>query len=71
MARTGMEHNFLPGQSLWAEEDKFTIPNTACKAQQLGSEKPTTPCKAFLDSSEKATAQWEQEKRFREFEAKF
>jgi adenosine deaminase len=37
----------------------------------LGSEKPTEACKAFLDSNEKAVAQWEQERRFRLFEAKW
>jgi adenosine deaminase len=71
MARTGMEHNFLPGKSLWAEADKFTTPATPCRGQQFGNEKPSSTCKAFLESSEKATAQWEQEKRFREFETKW
>jgi adenosine deaminase len=71
MARTGMEHNFLPGKSLWAEEDKFSSPVTACRGQILGSETPSAACKAFLDGSEKATAQWEQEGRLRAFEAKF
>jgi adenosine deaminase len=37
----------------------------------LGADKPTAACKAFLDGSEKAAAQWEQERRFRAFEAKF
>jgi adenosine deaminase len=71
IACTGMEHNFLPGQSLWAAPDAFTIPAAACKAQVLGSDKPTADCKAFLDGSEKAAAQWELEWRFRAFEAKF
>jgi adenosine deaminase len=71
MARTGMEHNFLPGKSLWSEQDKFTTPAAPCRSQALGSEKPTAACKAFLDSNEKAAAQWEQERRFRTFEAKW
>jgi adenosine deaminase len=71
LARTGMEHNFLPGQSLWAAPDAFTTPAAACKAQVLGCDKPTAACKAFLDSSEKAAAQWELERRLRAFEAKF
>jgi len=71
MARTGMEHNFLPGKSLWAEQDKFTTPAAPCRSQPLGSDKPTANCKAFLDASEKAAAQWEQERRFRAFEAKW
>jgi adenosine deaminase len=71
MARTGMEHNFLPGKSLWAEEDKFTASAAPCRGQQLGADRPSASCKAFLEGSEKAAAQWEQEKRFREFEAKW
>jgi adenosine deaminase len=71
LARTGMEHNFLPGKSLWAAPDAFTTHAAACKAQVLGADKPTADCKAFLNSSEKATAQWELERRFRAFEAKW
>jgi adenosine deaminase len=71
LARTGMEHDFLPGDSLWAARDVFTVPVTACKGQALGAEKPSAACKAFLDASEKAAAQWELERRFREFEAKW
>jgi len=71
MARTGMEHNFLPGKSLWAEQDKFTTAASLCQHQQLGSQNPSASCKAFLETNEKATAQWEQERRFRAFEAKW
>jgi adenosine deaminase len=71
LARTGMEHNFLPGESLWAVQDAFTAPVAACKGQALGRPEPSAPCKAFLDGSEKAQAQWELEQRFRAFEAKF
>jgi adenosine deaminase len=71
LARTGMEHDFLPGQSLWAAEDTFTTPAADCKGQPLGAETPSAPCKAFLNGSEKAAAQWELERRFRVFEAKF
>ena len=71
LARTGMEHNFLPGESLWAAPDAFTATVDACKGQVLGADKPTAGCKKFLDSNEKATAQWELERRFRAFEAKF
>jgi adenosine deaminase len=71
LARTGMEHNFLPGASLWNAPDVFTTPAAACKTQVLGSDKPTAGCKTFLDGSEKAAAQWELERRFRAFEAKF
>jgi len=71
LARTGMEHNFLPGESLWAAPDIFSTAADACKGQILGGDKPSAKCKAFLGESEKAAAQWELERRFREFEAKF
>jgi adenosine deaminase len=71
LARTGMEHNFLSGPSLWAAPDAFTLPAAACKSQPLGAEQPSASCKTFLDNSEKATTQWELERRFRIFEAKY
>jgi adenosine deaminase len=71
LARTGMEHNFLSGDSLWAAPDQFTALAAGCKGQQPGAEKPSAACKKFLDGNEKASAQWELERRFREFEAKF
>jgi adenosine deaminase len=71
MARTGMEHNFLPGKSLWAHEDVFTAPASECGGQALGSEKPSAGCRKFLDGNEKAAAQWEQERRFHAFESKW
>jgi len=71
LARTGMEHDFLPGASLWAAADVFTVPAGACKGQAPGTDKPSAECRAFLDRSERAAAQWELERRFRAFEAKF
>jgi adenosine deaminase len=69
LARTGMEHNFLPGESLWAEADDFRVARGACKGQVVGGDKPSDGCKALMGKSEKATAQWELERRFRVFEA--
>jgi adenosine deaminase len=71
LARTGMDHNFMAGESLWAEPDAFGVPARACKGQILGGPKPSAACKGFLDANEKAAAQWELERRLREFEAKF
>jgi adenosine deaminase len=71
LARTGMEHSFLPGPSLWAYQDHFEAPAKACQGDTLGGPTPSAGCKAFLDSSEKATAQWELERRLRAFEATF
>ncbi len=71
MVRTGLEHIFLPGASLWREPDVFSSMAAACAQDSLGAAKPTAGCSAFLKSSEKAQQQWELERRFREFEASF
>jgi adenosine deaminase len=67
--RTSLEHDFLPGRSLWASPDQFSSPVTACVRDQLGGEKPSVGCASFLKSSEKAQEQWELERRFRAFES--
>ncbi len=71
LARTGMEHDFLPGASLWAAQDVFTAPAAACRGLAPGADKPSAACKAFLEGSQKAAAQWELERRFRLFEVQF
>ena len=71
MARTSLEHSFLPGVSLWSAKDIFTRAVAACSADSLGANKPSTTCVAFLKTSEKAQQQWELERRFREFESNF
>ena len=71
MVRTGLEHDFLPGASLWREPDDFTRTVAACATDTPGAAKPSAACAEFLKSSEKAQQQWELERRFREFEAGF
>lgn len=71
LARTGMEHNFLPGASLWVHPDDFTEPVSACSGEAPGTSTLSSACKQFLDGSEKAAAQWELERRFKEFEVKW
>lgn len=71
MVRTGLEHDFLPGASLWREPDVFTRTAAACAPVAPGAAKPSAACADFLKSSEKAQQQWELERRFREFEAGF
>ena len=69
MARTSIEHSFLPGQSLWQKPDVFTQVKTACAGQHLVGESPAEDCGSLLKSSEKAAEQWELERRFELFEA--
>jgi adenosine deaminase len=71
MARTSLEHSFLPGASLWEQPDEFTHTNPACSSQPLGGANPTPKCLAFLQSSEKAAEQWQLEHRYQLFETNF
>ena len=69
MVRTGLEHIFLPGESLWRAPDNFTQAVSACAKDSLGGKNPSSACSAFLKSNERATQQWELERRFRQFES--
>jgi adenosine deaminase len=71
MVRTGLEHSFLPGASLWNSLDVFTKTVSVCTDEKLGDGKPSTTCGSFLKSSEKAQQQWELERRFSAFESTF
>jgi len=72
MARTSIEHSFLPGASLWERmtPERLETPVAACRGQ-LGAEKPAGACAALVEGSEKAQQEWELERRFRVFEASF
>ncbi|HEX4002393.1 MAG TPA: hypothetical protein VHX36_07065 [Candidatus Acidoferrales bacterium] len=69
MVRTSMEHDFLPGESLWRAPDGFGDSVGACSHDALGADKPSAKCADFLATSDKARAQWELERRFRAFES--
>jgi adenosine deaminase len=71
LVRTSLEHSFLPGASLWREQDDFRSPVAPCVRDTLGTPSPTKSCADFLQASDKATQQWELESRFRQFESQF
>jgi adenosine deaminase len=70
LARTGIEHGFLAGPSLWLKQDAFTQTVSDCAGQPIGAQNPNRKCAAFLKTSDKATQQWELEHRFKVFESK-
>ncbi len=70
MARTSLEHSFLPGPSLWANPDDFARVAGACSGQTLGGETSKSACRDFLKNSARASQQWELERRFAAFEAR-
>ncbi len=70
MVRTGLEHSFLPGESLWEQSGPWESdahPRAAC-ATQLGREQASGACASLLEASEKARQQFELERRFQVFE---
>src|SRR5205807_6518339 len=71
MARTSLEHSFLPGKSLWADSTNFKAVS-ACGSPQ---DKPgaaqnslSAGCQSFLTQNEHARTQWKLEEDFEQFE---
>ncbi len=69
VARTSLEHAFLPGASLWAAPDDFTRLTPTCAKDPAGADTPSAPCLTFLRANPHAAQQWELEHRFRLFES--
>ena len=70
MVRTGLEHSFLPGDSLWEQTgpwESYARARAACRTQ-VGRDQATGACASLLDASEKARQQFELERRFQVFE---
>jgi adenosine deaminase len=73
MVRTGLEHSFLPGDSLWEQPgpwESYAHARAACRTQ-LGREQASGACASLLEASEKAKQQFELERRFHAFENSF
>jgi adenosine deaminase len=72
LARTSIEHAFLPGASLWQRftPEHLDTPVSACRGQ-LGNAEPTGACAVLIRSSQKAQQEWQLERRFHLFEASF
>ena len=69
MARTSLEHAFIPGESLWAAPDNFIRRKPGCAGVITPKSTPSPACAALLKSSDRAAAQWELERRFAIFES--
>ncbi len=67
MARTSLEHAFLPGVSLWRDGKNFIIVSE-CAKDVPGAKPRSVACDQLLRSSEKAQLQWKLEGEFVEFE---
>jgi adenosine deaminase len=70
MARTSLEHAFVAGGSLWSDNRKFV------RVKECATDKPTAEttkasCSEYLRANEKARLQWELEKEFASFEARY
>jgi len=71
MARQSLEHDFLPGQSLWADTKLVFRMAPACVGDALGAEKSSAGCEQFLATNEHARMQWKLESEFVKFEKKY
>jgi hypothetical protein len=69
MARTSVQHAFVPGASLWSNGKEFIIA-TPCARDVPGAKPRSVSCQKLLDANEKARLEWELEGQFREFEAR-
>lgn len=70
MARTSLQHAFLPGESLWADERKF-IPVSRCAKDISMTNEVSGSCKQYLATNEKARLQWKLEEEFKTFENQY
>jgi adenosine deaminase len=70
MARDSLEHAFLPGASLWAAPENFTMVSP-CSTERMGAERQSAACGNFLAASERARLEWKEETEFSRFEAQF
>lgn len=68
MARTSLEHAFIPGGSFWTNTKTFA-PVKEC-ASALSNGAVSAACQKYVDSSEKARLQLKLEQQFREFEVR-
>lgn len=67
--RASLTYSFLPGESIWINPGNAK--NAVCAAENPRADKVSAACRSLLSRSEKAKAQWELEKSFADFEAKF
>lgn len=70
IARTSLEHAFLPGPSVWTSLAQGQPVADCAPTATMGIGDPPNPaCEAFLAASERARFQWELERRFLAFES--
>jgi adenosine deaminase len=69
MVRISLEHSFLPGASMWSDQDAFQRLVAPCAQESFAQNKPSEICAEFVNTSEKAEQQWELERRFHVFES--
>jgi adenosine deaminase len=70
MVRTSVEHAFLPGASLWAAPEHFTLIG-ACRGIAMTPQPSSAGCRRYLAASERAALEWREEAAFATFEARF
>lgn len=65
MIRSGLDHAFLPGASLWSDRRTFAARVPACPAGDVA----TAACRRYLDANPRARLEWALERDLDAFEA--
>jgi adenosine deaminase len=68
MVRAGLEHSFLPGQSMWEVRSHYDRVTDVCAHDEPGDPRPSPACAQLLAVNERAAVQWKLEAQFHAFE---
>jgi hypothetical protein len=69
MARTSLQHVFIPDGSLWSDARKFLLVSQCAK--DAPGLRLSNSCQQYLAGSEKARLQWKLEEELRAFESRY
>ncbi len=69
ISRNSLEYSFISGESLWIDNDKYTIIKPVCaNSFIITNTSINDSCQQFLKTNKKAKLEWELENRFTDFE---
>ena len=68
MARSSLQHAFVPGESLWADTRRFRRAACQLDRPEASQDSLSPSCRQFLQASERARLQWSLETQFAAFE---
>jgi adenosine deaminase len=70
LARASLQYSFLPGASLWQDDDATHVVSD-CAGESVGNPNPGKSCTSFLAGNLKAGMQWRYEAKLAAFEKEY